>query len=100
MASRRPSKTFDGRHSAAQSLGLKCHQGERLALPGPSGCVKSSTLKAGGHDAVGSGRAPAQFWPLLEGQGAEVVGAVVAMRPGKAWRQALGAARAALFLPP
>lgn len=46
-------------------------------------------------DAVSSGRTLARVWTLLQGLGAEVAGAVVAMRQGTAWRETLGAERAA-----
>ncbi len=45
-------------------------------------------------DAVSSGGTLQQVWTLLEGLGAEVAGAVVAMRQGPVWRQTLGPARA------
>jgi adenine/guanine phosphoribosyltransferase-like PRPP-binding protein len=41
-------------------------------------------------DAVSSGRTLQRVWPLLEALGAEVAGAVVAMRQGSLWRDALG----------
>ena len=41
-------------------------------------------------DAVSSGRTLQRVWPLLETLGADVAGAVVAMRQGQAWRSALG----------
>lgn len=46
-------------------------------------------------DAVSSGQTAARVWDLLESLGVEVIGMVVAMRQGDAWRQALGPARAA-----
>ncbi len=46
-------------------------------------------------DAVSSGRTLQRVWPLLEKLGAEVAGAVVTMRQGQAWRNALGPERSA-----
>lgn len=48
-------------------------------------------------DAVSSAQTLGQTWDLLARLGADVVGAVVAMRQGTAWRQALGPARCALL---
>lgn len=44
-------------------------------------------------DAVSTGGTLVQAWDLLERLGANVVGAVVAMRQGRAWRSSLGPAR-------
>ena len=46
-------------------------------------------------DAVSTGGTAAAVWTLLESLGAQVAGLVVAMRQGEAWRDALGADRAA-----
>jgi adenine/guanine phosphoribosyltransferase-like PRPP-binding protein len=45
-------------------------------------------------DVVSSARTLTRVWDLLESLGAEVAGAVVAMRQGDAWRQALATSRA------
>lgn len=47
-------------------------------------------------DAVSSGRTLQRVWPLLQALGADVVGAVVAMRQGPTWRSALGPEKSAL----
>lgn len=44
-------------------------------------------------DAVSSGSTLVQAWDLMERVGAEVLGGVVAMRQGEAWRDALGSRR-------
>ncbi len=46
-------------------------------------------------DAVSSGATLSQVWTLLEALGARVAGALVAMRQGRAWHDALGADRSA-----
>lgn len=45
-------------------------------------------------DVVSSAQTLRQVWDLLQGLGVHVVGAVVAMRQGEAWRDALGPDRA------
>jgi adenine/guanine phosphoribosyltransferase-like PRPP-binding protein len=48
-------------------------------------------------DVVSSARTLQQVWDLLERLGAQVVGAVVAMRQGSAWRETLAPERQALL---
>lgn len=49
-------------------------------------------------DVVSSGRTLTRVWDLLQGLGAEVAGAVVAMRQGTAWQTALSPPRAGRLL--